>query len=213
MSSDTNILPGRLAGFMKFIVEAKSFLKQHKASKDHPDVQRIRGELEERYRDERGRAAVYQIHESALYEDAPVILTLRQFFERYTPDQLRQYHKLTNTELCGLKGDHHPTAILGRSWIGTGALLLSAITIWLGLIKLVAIDNSDSLSAEFLRDLVSPSMVNRLVGVICVVGLFVVIWYSLRMVRNRKQVAFLSSLSRALDLYLDDIDLISANRP
>ena len=116
------------------------------------------------------------------------------------------YYKLTLTEIDGLKGDYHPMAIFGRSVFGTGALVLSGITVWWGLIKLVTIDETGNWLAELIRSLLSSDMENRVVGMILLVGMFVVIWYPIRMVRNRKQVAFLSSLSRALALYIDDID-------
>jgi hypothetical protein len=206
MTLGINALTGQLAEFLKFISEARSFLRQGKVSKHHPDVQRIRSEVEENYRDDRGQSAIYQKYESSLYEDAPAIVTLWGFFQAYDCDQLHRYHKLTITELGGLKGDHHPMAILGRSILGTGALLLSGVTVWWGLIKLVSVDHTGSLFTDLLHDLLSPAMVNRLVGVVWLVGMFVVVWYALRMVRNRKQVAFLSSLSRALELYLDHMN-------
>jgi hypothetical protein len=206
MTLEMNALTCQLAEFLKFTSEARSFLKQGKVSKHHPDVQRIRSEVVENYRDERGQSAVYQKYESALYEDAPAIVTLWGFFQAYDCDQLHRYHKLTITELGGLKGDQHPMAILGRSVLGTGALLLSGVTVWWGLIELVSVDDTGNLFTMFLHSLLSPTMVNRLVAVVWLVGIFVVVWYALRMVRNRKQVAFLSSLSRALELYLDEMD-------
>ena len=199
-------MTGRLAEFLKFINDARSFLKRGKVSKHHPEVKAIRNEVEEEYHDDSGKPAIFQKFESTLYEDAPTIVALWVFFQSYNYDQLCTYYKLTLTEIDGLKGDYHPMAIFGRSVFGTGALVLSGITVWWGLIKLVTIDETGNWLAELIRSLISSDMENRVVGMILLVGMFVVIWYPIRMVRNRKQVAFLSSLSRALALYIDDID-------
>ncbi|MFH2043761.1 MAG: hypothetical protein ABIK92_01285 [Pseudomonadota bacterium] len=194
----------QIADFLKFLNEARSYLKQNKVSKHHPDVLLIRSEVEKNYHDDNGKPATYQKYESTFCEDACAIVTLFEFFQKYEYDQLHHYHKLTMMELAGLKGDYHPLAILGRSALGKSALLLSSITIWWGLIKLVSEDDHGKLFSELLHSLLSPAMINRIVGMIWLVGMFVVVWYVLRMVRNRKQVAFLSSLSRALELYLDN---------
>jgi hypothetical protein len=201
-----NAWTDQLTGFLQFLTEARFFLKQNQVSKHHPDVQCIRRAAEEDYHDESGQTATYQKYESTFYEDAPALVTLWSFFKKYESDKLRRYHKLTMVELEGLKGDHHPMAILGRSVLGTAALLMSGVTVWWGLIKVVSEDDPGNLFSELSRSLLSPVMVNRIVGMIWLVGMFVVVWYALRMVRNRKQVAFLSSLSRALGLYLDDVE-------
>ncbi len=196
----------QLIDFLQFLSEAHSFLKRSRVSKRHPDVRRIRGQVEEMNHDDRGQPVMYQKYESTFYEDAPVIVTFSGFLQKYECDQLRRYRKLTMMELSGLTVDYHPMAILGRSVLGTAALLLSSVTIWWGLIKLVSENDPTSFFSEFFHGLLSPAMVNRIVGVLWLVGMFVVVWYILRMVRNRKQVAFLSSLSRALELYLDEED-------
>jgi hypothetical protein len=196
----------RLADFLQFLSEARSFLKQNQVSKSHADVQRIRSEVEENSHDDRGYQELHQKYESTFYENASTIVTLWDFLQKYECDQLRRYHKLTLMELNGLTSDLHPMAILGRSVLGTAALLFSGVAVWWGLVKLVSEDNPGNLFSELLHNLLSTAMVNRILGVIWLVGIFVVIWYVLRMVRNRKQVAFLSSLSRAIELYLDDAD-------
>lgn len=203
MTLDNKELTGELAEYLKFIGDARSYIKINKTSKHHPEVKAIRSEVEDDYKDDRGEPAIYQKFESALYEDAPTLVSLWQFMQGYTYEQLCLFHKLTLIELDGLKGDYHPMAIFGRSVLGTGALVLSGMTIWSGLISLVANEEAGNWFTELLRSLLSPSIENSLVGVVMLVGMFVIIWYPLRMVRNRKQVAFLSSLSRALALYLD----------
>ncbi len=42
----------------------------------------------------------------------------------------------------------------------------------------------------------------RIAGLVWIVGLFVVLWFILKTMRNNRQVAFLASVARALDLYL-----------
>ena len=54
-----NAWTGQLADFLQFIGEARSFLKQNQVSKRHPEVQRIRSEVEENYQDDRGQPATY----------------------------------------------------------------------------------------------------------------------------------------------------------
>ncbi|OIO67819.1 MAG: hypothetical protein COW19_00950 [Zetaproteobacteria bacterium CG12_big_fil_rev_8_21_14_0_65_55_1124] len=195
-----------LADFLQFIGEARTFLKQTRVSKDHPDVLQIRSQVEEKYDDDRGRPAVYQKFESTFFEDAPDIVTLWVFFQKYEHDQLRRYRRLTRMELGGLTGDRHPMAILGRTLLGTAALILTGVTTWWGIIKLVSGDDPMAWSSQLSHLLLSPAGVNQLAGIIWLTGMFIVIWYVLRMVRNRKQVAFLASLSRALDMYLSDTD-------
>ncbi|RLA07925.1 MAG: hypothetical protein DRQ60_11325 [Gammaproteobacteria bacterium] len=190
-----------LAGFLKFVSEARSCLQQNRVSEQHPDVKRIRSGVEENYRDDRGRPAIFQKYESSFYGDASAMVTLWDFFGNYDRDLLCRYQTLTAMELSGLRGDQNPNAILGRSVLGMAGLLFSALTVWWGVIAWVSREDSGNLLAELLKGLLSPAMANRLVGMIWLVGLGVVIWYALRMIRNRKQVAFLSSLSRALELY------------
>ena len=194
----------QLAEFLQFLGEARSFLKQNRLSKRHPEVQLIRSELEENNQGEHSQP--YQKFESTFYEDAPNTVALWNFFRKFECDQLRRYHMLAKMELSGLMGDYHPRAIFGRSVLGTAALLLGCGTVWWGLIKLICGEDSGKLSSDFFQDLLNTVTINRVVGVISIVGMFVVVWYVLRMVRNRKQVAFLSSLSRALTLYLDGLD-------
>lgn len=203
MTSENKELTGQLAEYLKFIGDARSCLKRNKISKHHPEVKAIRSEVEDDYKDDRGEPAMYQKFESALYEDAPTLVSLWRFMQGYNFEQLYLFHKLTLIELDGLRGDYHPMAIFGRSVLGTGALVLSGMTVWSGLINLVSNEEAGNWFTELLRSFLSPSIENSLVGVVMLVGMFVVIWYPLRMVRNRKQVAFLSSLSRALALYLD----------
>lgn len=171
-------------------------------SKHHPAVQQIRGKVEEINTDNRNEQVLYQKFESTFYEDAQAIVTLMAFFQSYDKSQLQHYHQLVQMELNGLTGDYNPTAILGRSILGTAALLLSGITVWWGLIKMVSMNQPAHEVPPLLQGLFSTAITNRLVGIIWIVGMFVVIWYVVRMVRNRKQVSFLSSLSRALELYL-----------
>lgn len=200
------VLSGNLADFLQFLSEALTFLKKSKISKRNPDVQHIRSKVEENNHNNHGQRSTYQKYESAFYENAPAIVTLWGFFQTYDNDQLRRYHRLTLTELNGLKGDRHPMSILGLSILGTVALLFTAITVWWGIIKLASGDHPRKFFTELLHYLSSSPMVNSIVGIIWLVGLFVVVWYVVRMVRNRKQVAFLYSLSRALELYLDHVD-------
>ncbi|NHN39596.1 hypothetical protein G8764_20035 [Pseudomaricurvus alcaniphilus] len=192
------------ADFLQFLSDARTFLTENRVSKHHPDVRHIRTGVEDNYRDDRGQPAVYQKFESTLYEDARNLVTLWRFFPEYEKSQLRRYNRLTAMELSGLTGDHHPMAILGRSLLGTAALLMSAISVWWGLISLISADDSGNLFTELLHGLLDPAWINRIVGVIWLAGMYVLIWYVLRMIRNRRQVAFLSSLTRALTLYLDD---------
>ena len=192
-----------LADFLHFISDARSFLKRNKVSKHHPDVQRIRGEVEAADDEDNGQSVKYQNFESTLFEDAQVLVTLLDFFQTYDDEKLGRFHKLTLMELNGLTGDYHPMAILGRSVLGTAALILGGVTFFWGLIRLFSGDDIAKLFPAFLNTILSAAMVNRIVGIICLVGMFVFIWYLLRMVRNRKQVAFLGSLSRALEFYLE----------
>jgi hypothetical protein len=203
MASEHKELTGQLAEYLKFIGDARSYIKQNKTYKHHPEVKAIRSEVEDDYQDDHGEPAIYQKFESALYEDAPALVSLWRFMRGYNDEQLCLFHKLTLIELDGLRGDYHPMAIFGRSVLGAGALVLSGMTVWSGLINLVSNEDAGNWFTELLHSFLSPSIENSLVGVVMLVGLFVVIWYPLRMVRNRKQVAFLSSLSRALTLYLD----------
>ncbi|VAW77198.1 hypothetical protein MNBD_GAMMA12-1417, partial [hydrothermal vent metagenome] len=101
MTSGNSALADQLAEFLKFISEARSFLKRSKVSKHHPEVKAIRSEVEDDYKDDRGQPAIYQKFESTLYEDAPTIVSLWSFLQSYNYDQLRMFHKLTLTELDG----------------------------------------------------------------------------------------------------------------
>ncbi len=200
MSSNPRI--AELRRFLQFLDEARGHLQANRISERHADVQQIRGAVEEYYRDERGKPAMYQKFESAFYEDAPALVALWDYFGSLETEDLRRFHKLTGLELGGLTGDRHPAAILGRSVFGTAAVLMGAVTVWWGLIKMVSGDNLGKLFSDLFLGLLPAGITNRLAGVIWLVGMFVVVWYVLRMARNRKQVAFLSTLSRALDLYL-----------
>lgn len=192
-----------LADFLNFINKARSFLKRNKVSKLHPDVLRIRGEVEAADEQDNNQSVKYQNFESTLFEDAQILVTLLGLFHTYDDEKLHRFHKLTLMELNGLTGDFHPMAILGRSILGTGGLILGGVTVFWGLIRLLSGDDMAKLFPAFLTTVLSAAMVNRIAGLIYLAGIFVFIWYLLRMVRNRKQVAFLSSLSRALEIYLE----------
>ncbi|MGI9473481.1 MAG: hypothetical protein ACR2NZ_18210 [Rubripirellula sp.] len=184
-----------IGDYLQFLLEAESRLKRP-VSKDSAEVKRIRAPLEEHYQDDRGQAAMYQRFESALYDDAPALVTLWQFMDEFTPEELTVYRRLTQLELEGLSGDRHPRKVFDRSPFGIVALIIGTVTIWMTVLRTYSGD-------DFLSELLAAVRFNSIVGTIWVVGLFVVVWFILKTHRNNRQVAFLSSVSRSLNLYLD----------
>ncbi len=182
--------------FLEFLMEARASLKANLAGKSHDDVERIRAPLEEHYLDDRGQPAMYQRLESALYDDSQEIVTLWQFFERYDPDQLHAWQRLVQLEHEGLTGDRHPRKVFDRSPFGIVAIIVGTITVWMTILK--------TFSGEDMGELLEVIHFNWVAGTIWIVGLFVALWYILKTLRNNRQVAFLSSLNRALTLYLDE---------
>ena len=163
-------------------------------SQDTPDVRLIRGAIEEHYVDDQGKPAMYQRFESALYDDSRSILTLWRFFDGFERQQLRDFQQLTSLELHGLTGDRHPRKVFDRSPFGIAALIVGTITIWMTFLR--------TYTGDDLSELLELIRFNWIAGLVWIVGLFVVLWFILKTVRNNRQVAFLASISRALDLYL-----------
>lgn len=193
-----------IGDYLQFLLEAASRLK-HPVSKDSPEVKQIRAPLEEHYEDDRGQPAMYQRFESALYDDAPTLVTLWQFMDDYTPEELSVYRRLTDLELEGLSGDRHPRKVFDRSPFGFVALIVGTVTIWMTVLRTYSGD-------DFLREFLAAVRFNSIVGTIWVVGLFVVVWFILKTHRNNRQVAFLSSVSRSINLYLDRYETVTSNQ-
>ncbi|EMI54786.1 hypothetical protein, partial [Rhodopirellula sallentina] len=125
---DSTERAARIASFLQFIHDASEHLKQAKASPDHPSVQTIRAAVEEHNIDDQGKPAMYQRFESALYDDAPSLVTLWSFFDTYPTQQLRSFQQLVALEIAGLTGDRHPRKVFDRSPFGIVALVVGTIT-------------------------------------------------------------------------------------
>ncbi len=67
-------------------------------------------------------------------------------------------------------------------------------------------------TGEDLSELLELIRFNWVAGTIWIVGLFVALWYFLKMLRNNRQVAFLSSVDRAMQLYFLHDDGTSSSR-
>ena len=182
--------------FLTFLMELRTGLKSEAVSAKTAEVQLIREPIEEHYVDDQGKPAMYMQFESALYDDATTMVGLWRSFESYPRSELRIYRRLTALELEGLTGDRHPRKIFDRSPFGVAALIVGTLAIWMSVLK--------TYSGEDLSDLLELIRFNAIVGTIWIVGLFVAVWYILKTHRNNCQTAFLSSVARALDLYLDD---------
>lgn len=185
---------GTIAAYLNFLQRARDRLADDLVSQESPDVRVVRAALEEHYVDDQGKPAMYQKFESALYDDARSIFTLWRFFDDYQPGELRSFRHLTSLELGGLTGDRHPRKVFDRSPFGIAALVVGTITIWMTFLR--------TYTGEDLSELLELIRFNWIVGLVWIVGLFVVLWFILKTVRNNRQVAFLASVARALDLYL-----------
>ena len=134
--------------------------------------------------------------------DAEVFATLWPFFRRYELDELRRFERLLALELAGLTGDRHPRSIFARSPFGLVALVVGTLSAWWAVVKTV----SGEKTPISLSDLgLASSWVTAAAGL---VGIGVVLWYTLKTARNRAQVASLSSITRALALYVEMPDQI-----
>ena len=184
--------------FLSFLQSMRERVKQCKSSVVSAELDLIRAPIEEHYVDNQGKPAMYQRFESALYDDAPTMLALWRSFEEYDTADLQLFKRLTKLELDGLKGDRHPRKIFDRSPFGVVALIVGSVTIWMSVLKTYSGQNLGELLL-----LLEAIRFNWIVGTMWVVGLFVVVWYIIKTHRNNSQVAFLSSVSRALDVYLD----------
>ncbi len=185
----------RIAEFLRFLHEAKETLKQRKVSSGSTEVQQIRAAIEEHYLDDQGKPAMYQQFESAFYDDAEGMVTLWQFFDAFTEDQLRDFQTLLRLEIDGLTGDRHPRKVFDRSPFGVAALVVGTVTIWMTFLK--------TYTGEDLSELLELIRFDAIAGTLWIVGMFTVVWYILKTHRNNHQVALLSSISRAMHLYLD----------
>jgi hypothetical protein len=186
---------GEISQFLMFLHEMRETLAKAQQSNSDPAVQTIRGMIEDHYTDDQGKPAVYIAMESALYDDAPAIIALWNRFEAYDNDQLRRYRRLIEIELSGLNGDRHPRKVFDRSPFGLAALIIGTITIWMTFLRIY--------SGEDLGPLLELIRFNAIVGVLWIVGMFLVVWYIVRTHRNNLQVAHLATVARAIDLYLD----------
>lgn len=187
--------------FLAFVLNAKTALSNNLVSSSDRDVKHIRDTVEEHYIDDRGDPAMYQRLESALYDDAREIVTLWKFFSRYDMDQLRTFQSMLKLDYDGLTGDRHPRKVFDRSPFGIAALVVGTITIWMTILR--------TYTGEDLSELLELIRFNWIAGSMWVIGLFVVLWYILKTVRNNRQVAVISSISRALELYLPNVPKIA----
>ncbi len=185
-----------IVAFLSFLQDARARLSKQLVSKANAEVRMIRGAIEDHYIDDQGKPAMYLQFESALYDDAQSMVTLWSCFDDYAREELRNFQPLIRLELDGLTGDRHPRKIFDRSPFGIAALIVGSITIWMTVLRTYT---GDDLS-EFL-ELVR---FNWIAGTMWIVGLFVVVWYILKTHRNNCQVAFLGSVARSLDLYLNE---------
>lgn len=185
----------RLAAFLHFVQDGREYLKTELASKDAPEVQLVHAAIEEHYIDNEGKPSMYQKFESALYDDARSMVTFWQFFEKYGTDELSDFQRLIEIEIQGLTGDRHPRKVFDRSPFGVVALVVGTITVWMTFLR--------TYTGDDLSELLELIRFNWIAGSIWIIGLFVVVWYILKTHRNNCQVAFLSSLRRAISLYLD----------
>ncbi len=147
---------------------------------------------------------MYQRFESSHYDDARQVVTLWKFFAGYNVDRLVTFQKLLHIEHEGLTGDRHPRKIFDRSPFGICALVVGTVTIWMTVLR--------TFTGEDLSELLKLIRFNWVAGTIWIVGLFVALWYFLKMLRNNRQVAFLSSVDRAMQLYLLNDDGTSSSR-
>ena len=195
---DASTRANAVGRFLSFLHDMRENLKSRDGA-NAVDLRLIRDPLEDHYVDDQGKPAMYQRFESALYDDAPTILKLWRSFDDYQRDELGLFQRLTKLELDGLTGDRHPRKILDRSPFGVAALIVGSVTIWMSMLKTFGGDDLGDL-----QQLLTLIQFNWIAGTMWIVGLFVVLWYIIKMHRNNSQVAFLSSVSRALELYLDD---------
>lgn len=191
----TNQRESQVGEFLNFVLDARTAIKDRLVSTNDPQVRAMRAPVEDHYIDDDGKNAMYQRIESALYDDSRSMVTLWRFFGSYDRTQLQSFRRLLDLELEGLSGDRHPRKVFDRSPFGIAAIVIGTITIWMSLIR--------TFTGEDLGELLELIRFNWLSGLIWIVGLFVVLWYILKTHRNNQQVAVLSSLKRALNLYLD----------
>lgn len=183
--------------FLEFLVEARVSLKNNLVSEHDADVQLIREPLEDRYLDDRGQPAMYQRLESAVYDDSRQLVTLWRIFDSMDRQRLIRFQRFLKLEIEGLTGDRHPRKVFDRSPFGVAALIIGTVTIWMTFFR--------NVSGEDLSELLELVRFNWIAGTVWIGGLFVVMWYILKTLRNNRQVAFLGTLNRALALYLADV--------
>lgn len=191
----------QIGAFLKFLDLARMELRRSRRVSEQSEMAlRIRATVEDHYLDNQNKPAMYQRFESALYDDAPAFATLWPFFRGYELDELRNFERLLDLEFTGLTGDRHPRSIFARSPFGIAALVVGTVSAWFAVVKTVS-------GEDTLVSLSELGIANSYTtGAAVLVGMFVVVWYILRTTRNRNQVAVLSSIIRALELYLGTPD-------
>ena len=184
-----------VSAFLTFVLDAKQELSNPVSAGD-PDVRQICDVVEEHYVDDDGRPSMYQRLESALYDDAREIVTLWRFFRKYSAEQPKVFSRMLKLEHDGLTGDRHPRKVFDRSPLGIVALVVGTITIWMTVLR--------TFTGEDLSELLELIRFDWVAGTLWIVGLFVVLWFILKTLRNNRQVSLISTISRALVLYLGD---------
>ncbi|MEP3480202.1 MAG: hypothetical protein ABJZ55_13205 [Fuerstiella sp.] len=180
--------------FLAFVLGAKIQIAEYLVSASDSGVRHIQEIAEEHSVDDNGHSSMYQRLESAFYDDAQQQVTLWNYFDRYNIDQLNAFQRMLKSDHEGLTGDRSPRKIFDRSPFGIIALVVGTVTIWLGVLQKYAGDD--------LNDMLTLFHYNSFAGLLWIVGLFVVLWYILKTVRNNRQVSLLMTISRALEVYL-----------
>ena len=182
--------------FLIFLSTAQDELKNNLATANDETVRLMREPLEEHYLDDQGKPAVYQRFESALYDGSHELTTFWRFLERYDRKKLRRFQKLIEMEVEGLSTDRHPRKVFDRSPLGILAIIVGTITVWMTVVR--------NFTGEDMSILLELIRFNFIAGAVWIGGLFVALWFILKIYRNNRQLAFLGSLKRAMHLYLED---------
>jgi hypothetical protein len=194
-----------LIEFYDFVEDSREFLKVFEMDESSLElISELENKIEVINESSTGTQYKESKFNSAIYQDIDQLLRLKAFLNKYTDVQLRNFQKIIELELNGLKEDLNPRIILVSSLAGSIIIGLGLFATWSAIwANYFEFDLIEIMGEVLASRLKSISWLRWPASIVFVIGGFVgIAWYITASYKNSKQISFLSSLNRAISLSL-----------
>jgi hypothetical protein len=194
-----------LLEFYDFVEESREFMKVFEMDENSLDlISKLEEKIDVINESSTGTQYKESKFNSAIYQDIDQLVRLKVFLNKYTDIKRRNFQKIIELELNGLKEDLNPRIILVSSLAGSIIIGLGLIATWSAIWANYLDMNVIEIIGEVLTSkLKSISWLRWPASMVFVFGGFIgIVWYITASYKNSKQISFLSSLNRAILLSL-----------